>query len=54
MNEGFLRFNSLFEELKVDRLKNDSIVEENYVTYCIANHGTILDHTLYVMLQNEV
>jgi hypothetical protein len=40
LNEGLLRFNALFEEVKADRLKNGEIVEENYKDYCITNHGT--------------
>jgi len=38
--EGLLRFNKLFEEVKADWLKNGEVVEWNYINHCISNHSS--------------
>ncbi len=35
-DEGHLRFNSLHEEVKADRLKNGERVEELYKSHCVS------------------
>jgi len=39
-NEGSLRFNNLYEEVKADRLKNGEAIGELYKTYCDSIMGT--------------
>jgi len=35
MKEGLIRFNTLYAEVKEDRLKNGEVVEENYKNHCL-------------------
>jgi len=36
-NEGLVRFNVLYEEVKPDQLKNGEIVDENYKAHCMSS-----------------
>ena len=39
-DEGHLRFNNLYEEVKADRMKNGDTIEELYKSYCESIMGT--------------